>query len=166
MSRIQFATTHGAIVIELDQARAPKTSENILNYVRSNHYDGTIFHRVIDDFMVQGGGYDQQLTKRKTQSPVENEAHNGLKNLRGTVALARTQDIHSGTCQFFINVVDNPFLDHRDQTAAGYGYAVFAHVCEGMKVVDTIRKVETGASGPFSKDCPLTAVVIETAVEI
>lgn len=158
---VEVKTSLGTFVITLDQARAPKSVENFLAYVDAKHYDGTIFHRVIPTFMAQGGGYDGKYEKRPTRAPVHNEADNGLKNTRGTVAMARTNDPHSATAQFFVNVVDNAFLDHTGKNDQGWGYAVFGRVTEGMDVVDKIKAVKTGAAGPFSKDAPQTPVVIE-----
>ena len=157
---VEVVTNHGTFVITLDPAHAPKSVENFLAYVDSEHYDGTIFHRVIPTFMVQGGGYDQQLEKKSTRVPVHNEADNGLKNTRGTVAMARTNDPHSATSQFFVNVADNAFLDHSAKDAHGWGYAVFGRVTEGLDVVDKIKAVKTGSMGPFSKDAPLANVVM------
>jgi peptidyl-prolyl cis-trans isomerase B (cyclophilin B) len=157
---VEVSTNHGTFVIALDPARAPKTVENFLRYVDAKHYDGTVFHRVIPTFMVQGGGFDQQLEKRPTQPPIHNEADNGLKNTLGTVAMARTGDPHSATAQFFVNVTDNAFLDHQAKEGTGWGYAVFGRVTEGMDVVDKIKGVKTGASGPFAKDAPVVPVVI------
>jgi cyclophilin family peptidyl-prolyl cis-trans isomerase len=159
---VEVATTLGTFAIQLDPAKAPKSVENFLAYVDAKHYDGTIFHRVIPTFMVQGGGYDQQMEKKPTRAPVTNEADNGLKNKRGTVAMARTSDPHSATSQFFVNVVDNAFLDHTAKEGPGWGYAVFGNVTEGMDVVDKIKAVKTGAAGPFSKDAPEEQVVIRT----
>jgi cyclophilin family peptidyl-prolyl cis-trans isomerase len=155
-------TSFGPFTIALDGARAPKTVENFLRYVDAGHYDGTIFHRVIDGFMAQGGGYDASYVKKPTHAPVENEAFNGLKNTRGTVAMARTSDPHSATSQFFVNVADNAFLDHKDKTSAGWGYTVFGRVTQGMDVVDKIKSVKTGSQGPFAKDAPLEPVVIKS----
>ena len=152
----------GTFVIQLDGAKAPKSVENFLAYVDAKHYDGTIFHRVIPTFMVQGGGYDASYEKRPTRPAVENEADNGLKNTRGTVAMARTGDPHSATAQFFVNVVDNKFLDHTAKEQTGWGYAVFGKVTEGMDVVDQIKAVATGSAGPFTKDAPQQVVTIET----
>ena len=160
---VEVATNHGTFVIELDPAKAPKSVENFLAYVDAKHYDGTIFHRVISTFMIQGGGYDQQLEKKPTKAPVTNEADNGLKNTRGTVAMARTGDPHSATAQWFVNVVDNAFLNHTAKDGSGWGYAVFGKVIEGMDVVDKIKAVKTGARGPFAKDAPLEPVVIKSA---
>jgi peptidyl-prolyl cis-trans isomerase B (cyclophilin B) len=157
---VEVETNLGTFVISLDQAKAPKSVENFLSYVDAKHYDGTIFHRVIKTFMVQGGGYDQQYEKRGVRAPVQNEADNGVKNTRGTVAMARTGDPHSATAQFFVNVVENKFLDHTGKDQRGWGYAVFGKVTEGMEVVDKIKDVATGANGPFDKDCPDDDVVI------
>lgn len=157
---VEVTTNHGTFVITLDPARAPTSVENFLRYVDARHYDGTVFHRVIPTFMIQGGGFDARLEKRPVQAPIANEADNGLRNTRGTVAMARTSDPHSATAQFFVNVTDNAFLDHQAKTAQGWGYAVFGRVTEGMDVVDAIKGVPTGAVGPFAKDAPLEAVVI------
>jgi peptidyl-prolyl cis-trans isomerase B (cyclophilin B) len=159
---VEVVTNHGSFVIQLDPARAPKSVENFLRYVDAKHYDGTVFHRIIPTFMIQGGGFDQRLEKKPTNPPVQNEADNGLKNTRGTVAMARTNDPHSATAQWFVNVVDNKFLDHQAKDAQGWGYAVFGRVIEGMDVVDTIKAVKTGAVGPFAKDAPLEPVVIQS----
>jgi peptidyl-prolyl cis-trans isomerase B (cyclophilin B) len=164
MAKVQFNTTMGEIVVELDEEKAPLSTRNVLDYAKAGHYHGTVFHRVIDGFMVQGGGYDEDLKKKPTQRPVKNEAPNGLKNVRGAFAMARTPEIDSATSQFFINVVDNPFLDHKDETPEGYGYAVVGKVVAGMDVVDKIRAVETGPKGSFAKDCPQEAIKIESAV--
>ncbi len=152
-------TSLGSFHIELDAA-APKTVENFLAYVDAAHYDGTLFHRVIPGFMVQGGGYDQGYEKRAVREPVENEAANGLENVEGTVAMARTNDPHSATAQFFVNVSDNAFLDHQAPSGRGWGYCVFGKVVDGMDVVKAIEAVETGPAGPFAKDAPQTPVVI------
>jgi len=154
MSKVIVETSLGSFTIELDSEKAPKSVENFLAYVDASHYDGTIFHRVIPTFMVQGGGYDESYQKKPVNAPVENEADNGLKNVRGSVAMARTSDPHSATAQFFVNVVDNDFLDHTAKTDRGWGYAVFGQVVEGMDVVDTIKDVPTGSGGPFAKDAP------------
>ena len=155
-------TDHGNLEITLEDAKAPKTVENFLRYVDDKHYDGTIFHRVIPNFMAQGGGYDGELEKRPVRDPVENEADNGLKNTRGTVAMARTNDPHSATAQFFVNVKDNGFLDHSGKSSSGWGYTVFGTVTSGMDVVDKIVGVTTGAKGPFSKDAPVENIVIKS----
>jgi len=157
---VEVVTNLGTFVIVLDPARAPKSVENFLKYVDAKHYDGTVFHRVISGFMIQGGGYDASYERRPTQPPVQNEADNGLLNKRGTVAMARTGDPHSATAQFFVNVVDNKFLDHSSKDAQGWGYTVFGKVTDGMDIVDKIRDVETGAQGPFAKDAPMAPVAI------
>lgn len=157
---VEVVTTHGAFAITLDPTHAPKSVENFLRYVDAQHYDGTVFHRVIAGFMIQGGGFDAQLEKKPVTAPIQNEADNGLKNTRGTVAMARTSDPHSATAQWFVNVVDNGFLDHTAKDDRGWGYAVFGTVTEGMDVVDKIRAVKTGAQGPFAKDCPVQTVAI------
>lgn len=157
---VKLHTNKGTIVLELDAAKAPKTVENFLNYAKSGFYDGTIFHRVIDGFMVQGGGMEPGMREKQTNAPIQNEANNGLTNERGTVAMARTPDPHSATAQFFINVSDNNFLNFRSETMDGWGYCVFGKVTEGMDVVDEIRKVETGSFG-FHQDVPKEEVVIE-----
>ena len=159
--RVHMQTSMGELVLELDQAKAPVSVKNFLTYAQSGFYEGTIFHRVIDGFMVQGGGYDSRYTKKPTQPPIINEANNGLKNVRGSVAMARTGVIHSATAQFFINVKDNPGLDHSNPTPRGFGYAVFGQVVEGMDVIDKIRLVKTGAGTPLpSRDVPKTQIVI------
>ena len=157
-----FITTMGDIVIELEPEKAPASVENFLAYVDSGFYDGTIFHRVIDRFMIQGGGFTEDMTQKKTEGTVPNEADNGLSNVRGTVAMARRADPHSATAQFFINTADNAALDHRDKTAQGWGYTVFGEVVEGMDVVDEISGVETGSSGSF-RDVPREPVIIVEA---
>ena len=159
MSSVQFTTNHGSFTITLNEELAPKTSANFLEYVNSGHYNNTIFHRVIKDFMVQGGGMEPGMKQKKTNAEIENEANNGLKNTRGTVAMARTSAPHSASSQFFINVVDNAFLNHSSPTPQGWGYAVFGEVTEGMDVVDAIRKVPTGSSG-FHQDVPKEDVVV------
>jgi peptidyl-prolyl cis-trans isomerase B (cyclophilin B) len=162
--RVRLVTSLGDIVVELDREKAPKTVDNFLSYVREGFYDGTIFHRVIDGFMIQGGGFTQDFVKKPTHAPIENEADNGLANARGTIAMARTSAPQSATAQFFINVVDNDFLNYQSPTPRGWGYAVFGKVVEGMDVVDKIRTTPTGPGGPFRKDVPRTPVVIEKAV--
>jgi peptidyl-prolyl cis-trans isomerase B (cyclophilin B) len=159
---IKLHTNHGVISIELDTEKAPKTAQNFLEYVQSGHYDGTIFHRVIDGFMIQGGGFGPGLKEKATRDPIENEAANGLKNKRGTLAMARTSDPHSASAQFFINVVDNEFLDFKAPNGNGWGYCVFAKVVDGMDVVDAIKAVKTGNAG-FHQDVPKEDVVIERA---
>ncbi|HTY04211.1 MAG TPA: peptidylprolyl isomerase [Rhodocyclaceae bacterium] len=157
---IKLTTNHGTIVLELDADKAPKTVENFIAYVEAGHYDNTIFHRVIDGFMIQGGGFESGMKQKPTREPVENEARNGLKNARGSIAMARTSDPHSASAQFFINLADNAFLDYPGQD--GWGYCVFGRVTEGMDVVDKIRNVKTGRSG-FHQDVPVEDVVIERA---
>jgi peptidyl-prolyl cis-trans isomerase B (cyclophilin B) len=153
-------TSMGTITIELDAAAAPETVANFLSYVDAGHYDGTIFHRVIPGFMVQGGGFDAEMNQKRTESPIRNESANGLRNVTGSLAMARTSDPHSATAQFFINVADNDFLD-RASAQDGWGYAVFGKVAEGMDVVRQIVAVKTGKTGPHS-DVPVEAVVIRT----
>ena len=160
--RVLIATSQGNIVVELDRTAAPATVANFLGYMNSGHYNGTIFHRVIDGFMVQGGGYTPQFARKPTTKPVANEADNGLKNVTGSIAMARTRDPHSATAQFFINVNDNAFLDYSGKTASGWGYTVFGRVVDGMDTVDRMRSLPTGHGGPFPKDVPQTPVVIET----
>lgn len=158
-----FHTNHGDIKIDLYPDRAPKTVENFLNYVRSGHYDGTIFHRVISNFMIQGGGFEPGMKQKPTNDPIENEADNGLQNTRYSIAMARTNDPHSATAQFFINVNDNYFLDFPGQD--GWGYAVFGDVVEGQDVVNAIKQVATGRSGMHA-DVPKEDVIIEKAEEV
>jgi peptidyl-prolyl cis-trans isomerase B (cyclophilin B) len=152
----------GVITLELDEQKAPKTVANFLSYVKKGHYDGTIFHRVIDGFMVQGGGFAPGMSQKRTDAPIENEANNGLKNQKYSVAMARTSDPHSASAQFFINVADNDFLDHKSPTPQGWGYAVFGKVVGGQDVVDRIRAVRTGTRGPF-ENVPLEPVIIKHA---
>lgn len=159
--RVLMQTSMGNIVLELYPNKAPKTVANFLEYVRDGFYNGTIFHRVISNFMIQGGGFTVNYKRKQTRPPIMNEADNGLKNLRGTIAMARTFEPQSATAQFFINVVNNPFLDHKNDTPRGWGYCVFGKVVKGMKVVDKIRNVPTGQAGPFSQNAPLTPVVIK-----
>jgi peptidyl-prolyl cis-trans isomerase B (cyclophilin B) len=160
---IVIETNLGNIELELDDAKAPKTVANFLRYVDAGHYSGTIFHRVIPGFMAQGGGYDQRYEKKPTNAPVDNEADNGLKNTRGTVAMARTGDPHSATAQFFINFADNTFLNHTGKTSSGWGYAVFGKVTAGMEIVERIGALATGPAGPFAKDAPIEQVAILSA---
>lgn len=162
MSKVQLQTTQGVITIELDAEKAPKTVENFLSYVRKGHYDNTVFHRVIKNFMIQGGGFEPGMKQKDTDAPIDNEAGNGLKNDRYTVAMARTNAPHSATAQFFINVVDNDFLNFSSPTPQGFGYAVFGKVVEGTDVVDAIKGVRTGSSG-FHQDVPVDDVVIQKA---
>ena len=160
--QVAFDTSMGQIVIELYQDKAPKTVANFLDYVRSGHYDGTVFHRVINDFMVQGGGFDQNFSQKPAKNTVENEADNGLKNDVGTVAMARTSDPHSAGAQFFINVKDNDFLNFRAKTSKGWGYTVFGKVVQGMDVVNQIKTVKTG-SYRGHQDVPVDQVIINSA---
>jgi len=162
-SMVKLSTTLGDIVIELNNEKAPKSVANFLGYVKDGFYNGTVFHRVIPGFMIQGGGFTEDLQKKGTKAPIENEANNGLKNLRGTIAMARTSDPHSATAQFFINVVNNDFLDYRSSTLNGWGYAVFGKVVQGMDVVDKIAKTPTGSGGPFPTDVPKKAIIIKSA---
>jgi len=158
-------TGYGVITLELDADKAPKSTANFLSYVAKGHYDGTIFHRVIPGFMVQGGGMEPGMSQKSTDAPIENEANNGLKNANYTVAMARTGDPHSATAQFFINVSDNSFLNHTAPSAQGWGYAVFGKVISGTDVVDKIKGVKTGRKG-FHDDVPKEDVVIEKAVAL
>ena len=160
---VALHTNLGTIKIELDAKNAPKTVENFLSYVRSGHYNNTIFHRVIDGFMIQGGGFEPGMNQKKTNAPVENEANNGLSNEKYSIAMARTSDPHSATAQFFINVNDNDFLDYPGQD--GWGYCVFGEVTEGKDVVDQIKRVKTGRAGMHA-DVPVKDVVIEKAEEV
>ena len=162
---VELHTNKGVIRLRLDADKAPKSTENFLAYVRSGHFDGTIFHRVIDGFMIQGGGFEPGMKQKPTLAPIQNEANNGLKNERYTLAMARTSDPHSATAQFFINVADNAFLNHTAPSAQGWGYAVFGKVVEGQDVVDKIKGVKTGRKG-FHDDVPQEDVVILKAVEV
>ncbi|MFH9089441.1 peptidylprolyl isomerase [Streptomyces sp. NPDC017673] len=162
MSTVELNTNFGRIVLELNDAEAPKTVENFLSYVRGGHYDGTIFHRVINGFMIQGGGFTPDMDQKPTQAPIQNEADNGLKNDNYTVAMARTNDPHSATAQFFINVSDNAFLNYSAKSPTGWGYAVFGKVTEGRDVVDSVKAVKTG-SRRGHQDVPTESVVIESA---
>jgi peptidyl-prolyl cis-trans isomerase B (cyclophilin B) len=157
---VRLHTNHGIIGIELDAERAPKTVQNFLEYARSGHYDNTIFHRVINGFMIQGGGFEPGMSQKPTRAPIENEATNGLRNTAGTIAMARTSDPHSASAQFFINVKDNDFLNHKAPSGDGWGYCVFGKVVEGMDVVNKIRTVRTGRSGGH-QDVPEEDVVIQ-----
>ena len=152
-------TSLGTITLQLDESRAPETVRNFADYAKSGHYDGTIFHRVIDGFMIQGGGFTREMNQKPTKAPIRNEAMNGLRNRRGTIAMARTMVVDSATSQFFINLVDNDFLDFSAPTPQGFGYAVFGEVVDGMEVVDKIAKVQTGNAGPH-QNVPVEAVVI------
>lgn len=162
--KVRMTTNLGKIEIELDAKRAPITVKNFLQYVADGHYDGTIFHRVIPQFMIQGGGFTSGMRQKPTHAPIQNEADNGLKNLEGTIAMARTNEPHSATAQFFINVKKNDFLDHRDKTIRGWGYTVFGKVTKGMNVVKKIESVATGNAGPL-QNVPIKDVVI-TKVEV
>lgn len=162
---VVLTTNMGAIKIELYRDKAPKTVDNFLAYVHSNHFDNTIFHRIIDGFMIQGGGFTIDFKQKPTLSPIENEANNALKNTRGTLAMARTNDPNSATAQFFINLEDNAFLDFKSPSGAGWGYAVFGKVISGMDVVDKIAKVKTGVYGQH-RDVPLDPVIILNAKEV
>ena len=160
---VEIRTNMGAMTLELYPDKAPETVKNFLGYVQSGFYDGTVFHRVIDGFMIQGGGFDTALKQKPTRAPIKNEAANGLLNDKYTVAMARTGEPHSATAQFFINVANNGFLNYRSPDERGYGYAVFGKVIKGQDVAARIAKVETGAVGPFPSDVPASAIVIEKA---
>jgi peptidyl-prolyl cis-trans isomerase B (cyclophilin B) len=159
---IKLTTNHGVISLELNAEKAPKTVANFLAYVEAGHYNNTIFHRVIKNFMIQGGGFEPNMNQKPCLAPIENEAANGLKNKRGSIAMARTNDPHSATAQFFINTVDNDFLDFKSPSGQGWGYCVFGEVVEGLDVVDKIRAVRTGNKG-FHQDVPVEDVIIEKA---
>ena len=159
---VRLQTNYGVITLELDSENAPETVQNFLNYVTSGFYDNTLFHRVIDDFMIQGGGFEPGMKQKKTQSPFQNEAANGLKNDAYTIAMARTADVHSATAQFFINVANNGFLNYKSSTPQGFGYCVFGKVIEGQDVVDKIKKVKTGDHAGH-QNVPLENVIIEKA---
>ena len=161
---VLLKTSLGDITVELDEDKAPASAANFLTYVQDGFYNGTVFHRVIDGFMIQGGGYDSALEKRATRAPIANESYNGLKNVRGSIAMARTNDPHSATSQFFINLVDNPFLDAGSNSQ--HGYTVFGKVISGMEVVDKIGKLPTGARAPFEQDVPEPLVTIDSATLI
>jgi cyclophilin family peptidyl-prolyl cis-trans isomerase len=161
--RVRMETNRGVIILELDPQAAPKTVENFLRYVNDGFYDGTIFHRVIKGFMIQGGGLTTEMREKPTRDSIVNEADNGLKNRRGTVAMSRTADPHSATAQFFINSADNSFLDHRGKTAKDWGYCVFGRVVEGMEVVDSIDRLPTTVKAGH-RDAPISSVIIERAV--
>ena len=162
---VELQTTAGVIRLELDDAKAPATVENFLNYVRAGHYNGTIFHRVIKGFMVQGGGFEPGLKQKPTTDTIQNEANNGLKNDHYTVAMARTSAPHSASAQFFINTTNNDFLNFKSETASGWGYAVFGKVVAGTEIVDQIEKVKTGRSGGHD-DVPVENVIITQATEV
>ena len=159
---IRLHTNYGDIMLELDHEKAPATVQNFIDYVNSGYYDNTIFHRVIDEFMIQGGGFEPGMIQKKTRAPIQNEAGNGLRNDKYTIAMARTSDPHSATGQFFINVKDNDFLNYKSPTAQGYGYCVFGKVVEGMDVVDKIKKVKTGTRSGH-QDVPVENVILEKA---
>jgi len=163
LPKVKLQTNMGDIIIELNSVKAPKSVDSFVSYVKNGFYDGTIFHRVISNFMIQGGGFSQDYKKKNTNAPIDNEADNGLLNKRGTIAMARTSDPHSATAQFFINVVDNQMLNFRSKTSQGWGYAVFGKVIQGMDIVDKIKNTPTGADGPFPQDVPKTTIVIEKA---
>ncbi|MFZ5723421.1 MAG: peptidylprolyl isomerase [Pseudomonadota bacterium] len=160
--KVALRTTAGDIELELDSAKAPVTVENFVNYVKAGHYDGTIFHRVIKDFMIQGGGFTSDMNQKSTGKPIRNEAANGLKNVRGSIAMARTGEPHSASAQFFINTVDNDFLNFKSESMQGWGYAVFGKVTAGLDVVDRIRSVKTGRAGMHA-DVPVEPVIINKA---
>lgn len=159
---IELTTNFGVIKLKLDAEKAPKTVENFLSYVKQGHYDGTIFHRVIPGFMIQGGGFTKDMNQKSTAATIDNEANNGLKNLRGTIAMARTNAPHSASAQFFINLADNDFLNYSSPTPQGWGYCVFGSVVEGLDIVDKIAQVKTGNNG-HHQDVPVESVVIEKA---
>lgn len=165
-SHVKLSTNLGDIVVALYGDKAPLTVANFVNYVNNKHYDGTVFHRVISGFMIQGGGFYKNLNMKPTLPPIQNEADNGLKNLRGTIAMARTGDPHSATAQFFINLVDNGALDHKNKSVRGWGYTVFGKVVEGMDVVYKIGDSPTGARGPFGSDVPLRSITIQSAAVV
>ena len=159
---IKLTTNHGVIMLDLNAEKAPKTVANFLAYVEAGHYDNTVFHRVIKNFMVQCGGFEPGMKQKPCSAPIENEAANGLKNKRGSIAMARTGDPHSATAQFFINTVDNDFLDFKSPSGQGWGYCVFGEVSEGLDIVDKIRAVRTGNKGGH-QDVPVDDVIIEKA---
>ncbi|MDF1587801.1 MAG: peptidylprolyl isomerase [Gammaproteobacteria bacterium] len=165
LPQVKLETNHGNIVIELNSKKAPNTVANFLSYVEDGFYNGTIFHRVIKDFMIQGGGFTEEFVQKKPKAPIKNEANNGLSNVTGSIAMARTGDPHSATAQFFINTVDNNFLDFRGENGPAWGYAVFGNVIEGMDVVNEIRAVATGSRGPH-QDVPTENVVIISATVV
>ncbi len=157
---VEMHTSKGLITLELDAEKAPVTVANFIDYVKSGHFDGTIFHRVIPGFVIQGGGMESGMKEKPTQAPIENEADNGLKNVTGSICMARTNDPHSATSQFFINLKDNQFLDHTEKSPQGWGYAVFGQVTDGMDVVEAIAAVQTGNAG-FHQDVPVEDIVVE-----
>jgi peptidyl-prolyl cis-trans isomerase B (cyclophilin B) len=165
-TQVKFETSQGDFVVQLDKAKAPATVANFLAYVKDGFYDGTIFHRIIPGFMAQGGGYTEDFKQKPTKAPIKNEADNGLLNKRGSIAMARTSDPHSATAQFFINFIDNSFLNYKSQTQQGWGYTVFGEVVQGMDVVDGFGKIPTGPGGPFPSDVPKTTIVINKATVI
>ena len=158
--QVRFETSHGDFSVEVDEESAPISAQNFLRYVDEGFYDGTIFHRVIPGFMIQGGGFTEDMGHKSGHAPIRNEANNGLKNLRGTLAMARTNDLHSATSQFFVNLVDNAFLNYKSKDAQGWGYTVFGRVVEGMDVGDAIAKIKAGPRGPFGSDVPNEGVQI------
>ncbi|MDF2178075.1 peptidylprolyl isomerase [Aliiglaciecola sp. CAU 1673] len=160
--KVRFSTNYGDFEMTMHSEEAPKTVENFLSYVREGFFDNTIFHRVINGFMIQGGGFEPGMKQKPTKDPIKNEANNKLPNKMGAVAMARTNDPHSATCQFFINVADNDFLNFRDESMNGWGYCVFAQVTDGVDVIEKIKKVKTGSAG-FHQDVPLEDVVIQSA---
>lgn len=162
MSKVKLSTNHGDIVLQLNAEKAPQTTENFVQYVKEGHYDGTVFHRVIKGFMIQGGGFEPGMGQKKTRASIQNEADNGLKNAKYSIAMARTMDPHSASAQFFINASDNDFLNHSGKNTQGWGYAVFGEVIEGRDVVDAIEKVATGSKAGH-QDVPKDDVVIEKA---
>ena len=162
---VKLETNYGDITLELDTEKAPITTQNFLDYVNSGHYDGTIFHRVIDDFMIQGGGFESNMEQKTTRPSIQNEAANGLKNDAYTIAMARTSDVHSASAQFFINIANNDFLNYASSTSQGFGYCVFGKVIEGQDVVDTIKKVKT-TSKHGHQNVPVEDVVIKKAIVI
>lgn len=161
--KVRLSTSYGDILLELNLEKAPETVRNFVDYVESGFYDGTIFHRVIEDFMIQGGGLDQNMKKKPTRSPIKNEANNGLSNVLGSIAMARTSDPHSASAQFFINTTDNAFLDHRNTTDDGWGYCVFGQIIEGMDVVEKIEEVATGMRQGY-QDVPQEVILINKAM--
>lgn len=162
MSKVKLSTNHGDIVLQLDAEKAPLTTENFVQYVKDGHYNGTVFHRVIKGFMIQGGGFEAGMSQKKTRASIQNEADNGLKNKKYSIAMARTMEPHSASAQFFINASDNDFLNHSGKNVQGWGYAVFGEVIEGREVVDAIEKVATGSKA-YHQDVPKDDVIIEKA---
>ncbi|WP_225778034.1 peptidylprolyl isomerase [Pseudomonas sp. KnCO4] len=162
MSKVKLSTNHGDIVLQLDAEKAPLTTENFVQYVKDGHYNGTVFHRVIKGFMIQGGGFEPGMSQKKTRASIQNEADNGLKNKKYSIAMARTMEPHSASAQFFINASDNDFLNHSGKNVQGWGYAVFGEVIEGREIVDAIEKVATGSKAGH-QDVPKDDVIIEKA---